>query len=72
MEKQVPLFEDPNVGLVYSNTYFMRKINANWKEFLRYTEPQPEGDIFDKLIMDYNISFDTAIFRKAAIGTESN
>lgn len=70
LAKQVPLFENPKVGLAYSNTFLLQKENAGWKDRLRYSDPLPSGYIFEDLLKWYCISFDTAIFRKTAIGPD--
>lgn len=70
LEKQVPLFEDPEVGLVYANSIHFTHEGEKIYENLIHREPKPEGKIFGKLLHGNLISFDTAIFRKSAIGKD--
>lgn len=71
LARQVPLFEDSQVGLVYSNSFHTNLKDNKWEEHLIYGEEEqrPEGYIFKSLLKSYTISFDTTIFRKSAIGT---
>jgi glycosyltransferase involved in cell wall biosynthesis len=72
LASQVPLFGDPKIGLVYSNSYHTNLKDNKWEEHLIYgvKEQRPEGHIFKSLLKSYSISFDTTIFRKSAIGTD--
>ena len=61
LARQVPLFEDPCVGLVTCNTiHFSEK-----KERTYYKTPPPTGFVFPDLLRNYRISLETLIFRKA-------
>jgi len=70
LEKQVPFFQEPKVGLVYSNSFLLKERNGNWEQKLRHGSTLPEGKIFSDLLQHNFISFDAAIFRKEAIGED--
>ena len=65
LEKQVPLFESDNVGIVISDSIFF---NANEKSYQIYKKNKPDtGSVFRKLFSNYFISLETAIVRKSAL-----
>ena len=69
LEKQVPLFANPQVGLVFSNSYTLEKdTTGQWKPTLKFNRPLPSGNLFGPLLEGYFLCFDTVIFRKSAIG----
>ena len=68
LEKQVPLFKNPNLALVHSNTCNFWKKNGIKEEVVRHKKRPPETNIFRELLISLFISFDTAIFRKDVIG----
>ena len=71
LEKLVPFFEDPKVGLVLCNTYFFRIHSDGQKEErLMYSEPLKDGEKFHDLLEDYNLSFVATMFRKSCIGED--
>jgi glycosyltransferase involved in cell wall biosynthesis len=70
LEKQVPLFEESRVGLVICNTWFFKQDGAGIEEWLYYDQPPPTGHVFNELLINYYISFETAIFRKSAVGND--
>jgi len=63
--KQVPLFDNPKIGIVISDTLFFNKSQKE-KQLYKKRKP-PEGDVFEELLMRYFISLETAIVRTAAI-----
>jgi len=69
LEKQVPLFMDKDVGLVYSNTYHLIKENNGWLESERkfYNVGMPSGMVFGELLKINFIPFNTAIFRRSSL-----
>ncbi len=70
LEKQVPLFADPKVGLVFCNSEHFKEIDGKIISTLNNTVLPPEGQVFENLLKSYFISWDSAIFRKSAIGAD--
>lgn len=64
LEKQIPLFENPRVGLVICDTIFF---NENSERQLYKNNPPPTGDVFRELLSAYFISMETAVIRKSAL-----
>ena len=65
LEKQIPLFNDPDVGLVYGNVWrFYEKKN---KKEIYKKKILPKGMILDELLNDYVISTQTCIIRKKSL-----
>jgi len=64
LEKQILLFQDPKVGLVYGNLFrFFTKKNK--KEI--YRKSLPRGEIADNLLKDYVIGSPTYVIRKKTL-----
>ena len=60
LEKQVPLFEDQEIGIVISDTFFF---NEKTEKAL-YGKTLPlTGSVFEKLITNYFVSSETIVFR---------
>ncbi len=70
LEKQVPLFEDPTIGLVFSNSEHFQEMDGNIFSTMSNNTPPPDGKIFGNLLKKYYISWDSAIFRKSVIGND--
>lgn len=69
LERQVPLFEDSNVGLVYSDTIFF---NARGDEKRVYGGKLPaRGRCFRQLLGRYFLSMETVVIRRAALEQQS-
>lgn len=70
LEKQIPLFlADPEVGLVYSDTYFF---NENGSQTRLHSRKIPyRGRRFQELLNSYAISLETAMLRRAALDSLS-
>lgn len=69
LEKQVPLFNDPEVVLVYSDAVYF---NASGVERRRYHgHPYFIGNCFRKLLADYNLVMSTAIIRRSVLDQQS-
>ena len=65
LEKQIPLFEDSQVGLVYGNCYiFFEKKN---KKRIYRNRTLPTGMILNELLKDYVIASPTYVLRKKAL-----
>jgi glycosyltransferase involved in cell wall biosynthesis len=65
LEKQIPLFNDNSVGLVYSNFYYFFENSRKKKIFKK--KKLPTGMIFEALLEDYVIGSPTYVIRKAAL-----
>lgn len=67
LEKQVPLFEDPEVGLVFSDIIHF---NNDGEEEQRYKKhPYWTGDCFRKLLGNYFLCMPTLVIRKEAFSS---
>ena len=65
LEKQIPLFRDPEVGLVYGNAWiFLDKQN---KKKIYKKKKLPTGKILNELLNDYVISSPTYVIRKKSL-----
>ncbi len=62
---QIPLFNDPEVGIVISNTIFFNQKGIKKKLFSRYRPPT--GYVFKHLLESYFIVIETAVIRKSAL-----
>lgn len=62
--KQIPLFEDPDVALVYSDALFF---NANIERRLYSTVAPRRGYCFAELLNDYFLSMESVILRRSAL-----
>lgn len=65
LEKQVPLFSDRDVVLVYSDTIFFD--NAGMRRRIYATRPYYTGHCFASLLSDYCLSMETVIIRRKAL-----
>ena len=70
LKHQIPLFEDPEVGIVISNTLFFNE-KGGFKKLYTKNKP-PSGYIFRDLLESYFISLETAIIRKKALPNKNN
>jgi len=62
LQLQMPYFNDSKVGLVFSNLWVLKK-NLNKKKI--YTKKKlPDGNIYNKLISNYNVGIITTVIRK--------
>lgn len=65
LAKQVPLFRDPQVDLVYSDAIFF---NAAGMERRHYRcRPYFVGNCFRELLLNYNLVMPTAVIRRSAL-----
>ena len=60
---QVKKLENKNIGLVYSNYFFLNQITGRKK--IAYKKQLPEGIIFQQLLKDYCIGIGTVLMRKS-------
>ena len=65
LEKQIPLFDNPDVGLVYGNLWRLFE-KKNKKEIYR-KKILPTGMISDELLHDYVIGSPTYVIRKKSL-----
>jgi len=65
LNKQVPLFQKKEVGIVISDTIFFNK-NGIERQLYKKNKP-PEGNVFKKLLDSYFISLETVIVRSKAL-----
>lgn len=69
LERQLPLFDDPEVGLVYSDTVFF---NACGDERRAYGGVLPgRGRCFRQLLGRYFLSMETVVLRRAALEAQT-
>ena len=65
LEKQIPLFSDPEVGMVYGNVWlFFEKKN---KKKIYRKGNLPTGKILNELLNDYVIGSPTYVVRKKSL-----
>ena len=65
LEKQIPLFDDPDVGLVYGNLW--RLFEKKNKKKIYRKKILPTGMILDELLHDYVIGSPTYVIRKKSL-----
>jgi glycosyltransferase involved in cell wall biosynthesis len=70
LERQLPLFEDPEVGLVYSNCLLFNERGDERLQF-RPGESPGAGRCFDALLARYWLAIPTVILRRSALGPRS-
>lgn len=66
LEKQIKLFDDPEVGIVISDTIFFNEHNERQLYNGKYPS---EGNIFRNLLTDYFVSLETLMLRKSVVDT---
>ena len=72
LEKQMPYFNNSNVGLVYGNCWIVDE-RKNKKKIYKYKNSKlPVGNIFYKILTDYVISLPTIMVRKKIFGNNNN
>jgi len=64
LEKQVPLFESPEIGIVICDTLFF---NRNKERALYGDKPPITGTVFKKLMNNYFVSSETIVFRRSTV-----
>jgi len=68
LEKQVPLFNDPEVVLVYSDAVYFNTAGAERRRY--HGHPCFIGNCFRELLADYNLVMSTAIIRRSALNQQ--
>ena len=65
LEKQIPLFSDTEVGLVFSDSLFFTN---NGKKRNNYSKGYPKtGYCFDELLKDYHLDIETVVLRHSLL-----
>ena len=64
LSKQINLFKDPKIGVVYSNFWIRNEINRKKTKFSYFK--LPSGDVKEKLLRKYKVGLLTLIVRKTA------
>ena len=64
LEKQIPLFDDPEVGIVISDALFF---NDKTEKSFYAGEYPPTGWVFERLFSWYFVSLVTLVFRRSAV-----
>ena len=64
LEKQIPLFDDPEVGIVISDTLFF---NERKEKKLYGDQSPPTGQVFERLLTNYFVSLETLVIRKSSV-----
>ena len=64
LEKQIPLFDDPEVGIVISDTLFFNKNN---EKTLYGKNPPLTGVVFEELLTSYFVSLETLVMRTSTV-----
>jgi glycosyltransferase involved in cell wall biosynthesis len=70
LEKQIPLFSNNAVGLVFSDV--VNLFQSEWHYYTQFStlrKPPPRGRIFDYLLRQYGISMPSVVLRRSAIST---
>ena len=65
LQLQIPLFNDRNVGVVYSKLWILNNTSGKKKIYIK--GDLPGGYIFDKLIKNYYVGIITTIIRKKTL-----
>lgn len=66
LERQIPLFDDPDVGLVFCDTIFFNN-RGDTQRFYENISPHT-GYCFDRLISSYALSMESVVIRRSALG----
>ena len=65
LEKQIPLFDDSDVGLVFSDSYFFNEYRILRRNY-KYGYPK-EKNYFSNLIVNYHLDIETVVLRKSIL-----
>ena len=68
LEKQIPLFEDPKVGLVFCDTIFFNQRGNTRRLYDKKT--YHTGCCFAELLANYFLSLETVIIRRSVLDTQ--
>ncbi len=67
LDLQVPIFNNPKIGIVISDSVFFKK-DKDLRQLFKTYKP-PTGKVFSELISNYFISLETAVIRKQALNS---
>ena len=67
LEKQMPFFNDSEVGLVYSDTIFFD--NKGFQQRLLRSRRIYTGRCFEKIVENYRLAIETVVIRRKALDT---
>ena len=70
LEQQIPLFEDPDVGLVYGNYWTVDTIKGT--QLIKYNKLLPIGMAQNDLLKKYKVGLLTIVIRKSVFDTGKN
>ena len=59
LELQIPYFNNPDVGVVFSNVWLIKKDMKKKKLFMK--KKLPRGNVYDELIDNYSVTIPTTI-----------
>lgn len=62
LEKQIPLFDNPKVGIVYGNYWFENEIKGI--STVKFSKPLPSGNIIDELLGNCVVGLVTIVIRR--------
>ena len=62
LDIQIPFFDNPRIGLVYSNLYIIKQNIKKKKLYIK--NKLPSGEIYNDLIKNYNVGILTVVMRK--------
>jgi glycosyltransferase involved in cell wall biosynthesis len=65
LSKQIPLFDDPAVGIVCSNYWIVDERKGRKRRFL--DAPPPTGRVFEQLLRSYFVGLVTLMVRRSAL-----
>ena len=68
LEKQIPLFEDPKVGLVFCDTIFFNERGETRRLYDKKT--YYTGWCFSKMLANYFLSLQTVVIRRSVLDTQ--
>ena len=67
LERQVALFNEPDIGVVCSNLFIENK--SKGRRWVAFKKPKPEGRILDDLLRNYFIVLVTLMVRRTALAS---
>jgi len=65
LEKQVPLFADPSVDIVFSDSFFFNNEGAQWRLYKK--KKFFTGKCFSELLTRYFLSLETVVIRRSSL-----
>jgi len=68
LEKQIPLFDDPEVGLVFSDAIIFNEMGESDRLYRK--RPYYTGYCFSYLLCDYFLSIQTVVIRRSVLDTQ--